>query len=294
PPPVAPPPPPVPPPPPSPARPPTAAAAAAARVAPSMAVAASTSTILTSPGGTDSVPVPSTEPAVTDAGVRPAPTNLRATALLSGARDLSLQMAGAQPTEAQRREEIRAIALAPIVAGLHANDHIDVAGTARAGRVLSTRVAEEIASRISVPRLTPEVERAPSIALPRFNPSESSNERAAASELDAVHANSFTSIGFGPGTPQCSSYHALLVDLSITDGDGGRPTIALLRGSGVASLDRSVMEVAREIAVEASAPGSTRWRFELANEAGRCARFGGWRPLAGGDLRVRFRRLHGR
>ncbi|MDP3217443.1 MAG: hypothetical protein Q8S73_25250, partial [Deltaproteobacteria bacterium] len=279
---------------PSPARPPTAAAAAAARVAPSMAVAASTSTILTSPGGTDSVPVPSTEPAVTDAGVRPAPTNLRATALLSGARDLSLQMAGAQPTEAQRREEIRAIALAPIVAGLHANDHIDVAGTARAGRVLSTRVAEEIASRISVPRLTPEVERAPSIALPRFNPSESSNERAAASELDAVHANSFTSIGFGPGTPQCSSYHALLVDLSITDGDGGRPTIALLRGSGVASLDRSVMEVAREIAVEASAPGSTRWRFELANEAGRCARFGGWRPLAGGDLRVRFRRLHGR
>jgi hypothetical protein len=298
PPPPPPPPPPVPPPPvpppPSLARPPNAVAAAAARVAPPVAVAATTSTILTSPGGTDSVPVPSTEPALTDAGVRPVPTNLRATALLSGARDLSLQMAGAQPTEAQRREEIRAIALAPIVEGLHANDHIDVAGTARAARVLSTRVAEEIASRISVPGLTPEVERAPSIALPRFNPSESSGERAAASELDAVHANSFTSVGFGPGTPQCSSYHALLVDLSITDGDGGRPTIALLRGSGVASLDRSVMEVAREIAVEASAPGATRWRFELANDAGRCARFGGWRPLAGGDLRVRFRRLHGR
>lgn len=270
--------------------------APAARVARPVAVATTTSTILTSEGGTDSLPVPSPtlEPSRPDAGVAPVPSNLRASALLSGARDLSLQMAAAQPTAEQQRQEIRAIALAPMIEGLHANDHIDAPGTARAGRVLTTRVAEEIASRISVPTLTPEVDRAPSIALPRFNPTESSGARSASSELDAVHANSFTSVGFGPGTPACSSYHALLVDLAITDSDAGAPAISLLRGSGVASLDRSVMEVAREIAVEASPPGSTRWRFELANDAGRCARYGGWRPLAGGDLRVRFRRLHGR
>jgi hypothetical protein len=288
--------PPVPPPPapvnPAPASPTATAPARSARTAAATTVA---STILTAAGGSDTIALPAQtpEPVVADAGTAP-PPNLRATALLSGARDLSLRIAGAQPTDAQRREEIRGIALAPMLAGLHANDHIDVAGTARASRVLSTRVAEEIASRISVPRLTPEVDRAPTIALPAFRPSESAGERSAASELDAVHANSFTSVGFGPGTPQCSSYHALLVDLAITDSDAGRPSITLLRGSGVAALDRSVLEVAREIAVEASAPGSTRWRFELANDASRCARYGGWRPLAGGDLRVRFRRLHGR
>jgi hypothetical protein len=297
---LAPPPPPPPSPPPVPPPPVVRASAPtpvahAARVVPSVAVA-TTSTILTSEGGTDSLPVPSPtlEPSRPDAGVAPVPSNLRATALLSGARDLSLQMAAAQPTAEQQRQEIRAIALAPIIEGLHADDHIDAPGTARAGRVLTTRVAEEIASRISVPALTPEVERAPSIALPRFSPTESPGARSASSELDALHANSFTSVGFGPGTPACSSYHALLVDLAITDSDAGPPAISLLRSSGVASLDRSVMEVAREIAVEASPPGSTRWRFELANDAGRCARFGGWRPLAGGDLRVRFRRLHGR
>ena len=133
-----------------------------------------------------------------------------------------------------------------------------------------------------------------SIALPRFSPSESSGARSAASELDAVHANSFQSLSFGPGSPACSSYHALLVDLAITDTDAGAPGVALLRGSGVASLDRAVLDVAREIAVEASAPGTTRWRFELANDAASCARYGGWRRLPGGDLRVRFRRLQGR
>ncbi|MBK8690925.1 MAG: hypothetical protein IPN17_01100 [Deltaproteobacteria bacterium] len=291
---VAPPAPPPPVPPPAAARAP-APPSPAARVVPSAAAAASTSTILTSEGGTDTFPVPSPiEPPSADAGRPPVPTNLRATALLSGARDLSLRMAGTQPTAEQRTQEIRAIALAPIVEGLHANDHMDAPGTARAGRVLTTRVAEEIASRISVPALEPEVGRAPSIDLPRFNPTESPGARSASSELDAVHANSFTSASFGPGTPACSSYRALLVDLAITDSDAGQPSISLLRSSGVASLDRSVMAVAREIAVEASPPGSTRWRFELANDAGRCARYGGWRPLAGGDLRVRFRRLHGR
>ena len=150
----------------------------AARVVPSVAVATSTSTILTSEGGTDTFPVPSPiEPPSADAGLTPVPTNLRATALLSGARDLSLRMAGTQPTAEQRTQEIRAIALAPIVEGLHANDHMDAPGTARAGRVLTTRVAEEIASRISVPALEPEVGRAPSIDLPRFNPTESPGAR---------------------------------------------------------------------------------------------------------------------
>lgn len=275
--------------------PPTPAAAARAAARPAV-VATTTSTVLTAEGSTDPVPVavPSVEPAARDAGVGLPPPNLRASALLAGARDLSLSMAGAQPTDAQRREEIRAIALAPIIEGLHANDHIDVAGTARASRVLTTRVAEEIASRISAPALAPEVDRAPSIDLPAYRPSESAGERMAASELDAVHSNSFTSASFGPGSPACSSYHALLVDVAIADGDAGRPSVSLLRSSGVGSLDRAVLEVAREVAAEASAPGTTRWRFELANDAGRCARWGGWRPLAGGDLRVRFRRMHGR
>jgi outer membrane biosynthesis protein TonB len=286
----------VPPPVPPPSRAAPSPAAAARAVARPTMVATTTSTVLTSEGSLDPVPVavPPVAPGARAAGVAPVPSNLRATSLLTGARDLSLQIAAAQPTDAQRREEIRAIALAPIVEGLHANDHMDVAGTARASRVLSTRVAEEIASRISVPALTPAVDRAPSIDLPAYRPSESAGERMAASELDAVHSNSFTSASFGPGSPACSSYHALLVDVAITDGDAGLPAVSLLHSSGVAALDRSVLEVAREVAAEASAPGTTRWRFELANDAGRCARWGGWRPLAGGDLRVRFRRMHGR
>jgi hypothetical protein len=285
----------VPPPTAAPPTPPPAAAARAAAARPNV-VATATSTVLTAEGSADPVPVAvaPVEAVARDAGVALPPPTLRASALLAGARDLSLSMAGAQPTDAQRREEIRAVALAPIVEGLHANDHIDRAGTARASRVLSTRVAEEIAGRISAPALAPEVDRAPSIDLPAYRPSESAGERMAASELDAVHSNSFTSASFGPGSPACSSYHALLVDVAIADGDAGRPVVSLLRSSGVASLDRSVLEVAREVAAEASAPGTTRWRFELANDAGRCARWGGWRPLGAGDLRVRFRRMHGR
>lgn len=145
----------------------------------------------------------------------------------------------------------------------------------------------------------PEVERAPTISLPRYNPTESAGERMAGGELDAVHANSFQSVGFGPGSPACSSYHALLVDLSFTDADAGPAVVGLLRSSGVASLDRAVMEVARELVAEAAPPGRTRWRFELADDAmltpgRRCSSVGGWRPLAGGQLRVRFRRMHGR
>lgn len=296
--------PPSPPVPPTPVPPPTQATPAPAR--PSAPAAAVTPIhVLTAQGGNEPSPVPIAppEPSRPDASVPLAPSvppNLRAAALLSGARDLSLQMAGAQPTDEQRRQEIRAIALAPINEALHANDHTDPPGTARASAILTTRVAEEIASRISVPALTPEVDRAPSINLPRYNPQESAGERMAGSELDAVHANSFTSAAFGPGSPACSSYHALLVDLAFVEPDGGRGTVSLLRSSGVASLDRAVIEVARELVVEAAPPGTTRWRFELADDNlmgpnQRCSSYGGWRPLSnGGHLRVRFRRLHGR
>ncbi len=283
-------------------QPPTATPPTARPVAAAAASATRPAHVLTATSGVGDpspVAVVPVEPSRPDAGVPAIPPNLRATSLLAGARDLSMQMAGAQPTPEQQRQEIRNIALAPIIEGLHANDHIDAPGTARASAILTTRLAEEIASRINAPTLVPEVERAPTISLPRYNPTESAGERMAGSELDAVHANSFQSVGFGPGSPACSSYRALLVDLSFTDADAGPAAVGLLRGSGVASLDRAVMEVARELVAEAAPPGRTRWRFELADDAmmvpgRRCSSVGGWRPLAGGQLRVRFRRMHGR
>ncbi len=253
--------------------------------------------VLTTEGGSEpGIVTAPPVPGAADAGVMVVPPQFRATSLLRGADTLSLGLAAQGPTAEEQRQQVRAVALAPILAALHANDHIDPPGTARAAAAMTTRMSEEIASRISVHALEPEVRRGPEITLPSFRPQESSGERMAGSELDALHSGSFTSVPFGPGTPACTSYHALQVDLAIGGGDAGSG-VTVLRSSGNSSLDHSVVEVARELATEITPPGSTRWRFELADDTspGRyCSGQGGWHPLANSRLRVRFWRLHGR